>query len=138
MTLHPEIFSEAQTEMDTVVGRDRLPELSDREKLPFLECIIREVYRWNPPAPIGAAHRLMEDDIYQGYLIPKGSGLINQDHVTCSLMILIGTTIVTNIWAMTHDQHVYPDPMRFDPHRFSGQCPCPDPRAFVFGFGRRR
>ncbi|KAF8550950.1 cytochrome P450 [Imleria badia] len=120
MTLHPEIFSEATTEIDSVVGRDRLPELSDREKLPFLECIIKEVYRWNPPAPIGAAHRLMEDDCYQGYLIPKG------------------TTIITNIWAMTHDPHVYPDPTRFNPHRFSGQSPCPDPRSFVFGFGRRR
>ena len=55
VTLHPEIFSELQAEIDTVVGRDRLPELSDREKLPFLECVIKEVYRWNPPAPIAAA-----------------------------------------------------------------------------------
>lgn len=55
-----------------VVGRERLPELSDRERLPFLECVVKEVYRWNPPAPIGAAHRLMEDDFYNGYLIPKG------------------------------------------------------------------
>ena len=75
MTLHPEIFSEAQAEIDTVVGRERLPELSDREKLPFLECVIKEVYRWNPPAPLGPAHRLMQDDFYEGYLIPKGRGL---------------------------------------------------------------
>lgn len=86
MTLHPEIFSEAQAEIDTVVGRDRLPELSDREKLPFLECVIKEVYRWNPPAPIAAAHRLMQDDFYEGYLIPKGRVLTNQDHVTCLLI----------------------------------------------------
>jgi len=120
MTLHPEIFSEVQAEIDTVVGRDRLPELSDREKLPFLERVIKEVYRWNPPAPIAAAHRLMQDDFYEGYLIPKG------------------TTVIPNVWAMTHDPRVYPDPMTFNPHRFSGECPCPDPRAFVFGFGRRR
>ncbi|KAG8215103.1 cytochrome P450 [Butyriboletus roseoflavus] len=120
MTLHPEIFSEAQAEIDLTIGRDRLPDLSDREKLPCLECIIKEVYRWNPPAPIGAAHRLIEDDFYNGYLIPKG------------------TTVIANIWAMTHDPRVYPDPTKFDPHRFAGERPCPDPRLFVFGFGRRR
>ena len=82
MTLHPEIFSEAQAEIDTVVGRDRLPELSDREKLPFLECVLKEVYRWNPPAPIAAAHRLMQDDFYEGYLIPKGRALTTGSRCT--------------------------------------------------------
>lgn len=73
MTLHPYIFSEAQAEMDAIVGRHRLPQLTDRPNLPFLECIMKETYRWNPAAPIGAAHRLMEDDVYNGCLIPKGS-----------------------------------------------------------------
>lgn len=73
MTLHPEIFLDAQAEIDAIVGRQRLPQLSDRAKLPFLECILKEVYRWNPAAPIGAAHRLMKDDYYNGYLIPEGN-----------------------------------------------------------------
>ena len=81
MSLHPEIFSELQAEINTVVGRDRLPELSDREKLSFLECVIKEVYRLIPAAPIAAAHRLMQHDFYEGYLIPKGRALRNQGHV---------------------------------------------------------
>lgn len=89
MTLRPEIFLEAQAEIDSVIGRERLPELSDREKLPFLECVIKEVYRWNPPAPIGAAHRLMEDDFYNGYLIPKGKIFANQGRAACSPTTLI-------------------------------------------------
>lgn len=38
---------------------------------------------------------------------------------------------------MTHDPDVYPDPMIFRPERFLGESPAPDPRALVFGFGRR-
>lgn len=72
MTLHPELFAEAQAEIDTVIGRQRLPTISDRSKLPFLESIMKEVYRWNPAAPIGAAHRLMQDDFFEDCLIPKG------------------------------------------------------------------
>lgn len=62
MTLHPETFSEAQADINAVVGRERLPKLSDREKVPFSECVINNVCRSIPPAPVAAAHRLMEDD----------------------------------------------------------------------------
>jgi hypothetical protein len=35
MVLHPEVLAKAQKEIDTVVGRDRLPTFSDRASLPF-------------------------------------------------------------------------------------------------------
>lgn len=41
---------------------------------------------------------------------------------------------------MLHDPTVYPNPMAFDPTRFLpevGKEMSPDPRNFVFGFGRR-
>jgi len=31
---------------------------------------------WNPPVPLGLPHRLMEDDFYGGYFIPKGSNVL--------------------------------------------------------------
>ena len=40
----------------------------------------------------------------------------------------------------THDPHVYSDPMAFRPERYlpaNGRQPEPDPRRYVFGFGRR-
>jgi len=53
MALHPDIQRKAQAELDRVVGQRRLPELIDRPSLPYVECIMREVMRWNPVAPLG-------------------------------------------------------------------------------------
>ncbi len=35
MMLHPGVLKKAQTEIDRVVGCDRLPELSDKPALPY-------------------------------------------------------------------------------------------------------
>lgn len=42
---HPEVQIKAQKELDSVVGRDRLPEFSDRQSLPYINAIIKEVLR---------------------------------------------------------------------------------------------
>lgn len=38
---------------------------------------------------------------------------------------------------MLHDDLVYPEPLNFDPTRFLGDHPQPDPRELAFGRGRR-
>ncbi|KAF8592878.1 cytochrome P450, partial [Ceratobasidium sp. AG-I] len=48
-----------------------------------------------------------------------------------------GTTIEANIWAIMRDPKSYPNPHVFDPTRFLTPTPNPDPRRFLFGFGRR-
>ncbi len=53
MILYPEVQAKAQAELDQVVGRERLPELSDRANLPYLRSIMAEVLRWSPAAPLG-------------------------------------------------------------------------------------
>ena len=52
MTLHPEVAVKGQEELDRVVGRDRLPEISDRENLPYIGAILKEVLRWQPALPL--------------------------------------------------------------------------------------
>jgi hypothetical protein len=59
MTLHPEVQKQAQAEIDAVVGTDRLPTLADREYLPFVDALVKEVFRWNPVAPQGKFSLLM-------------------------------------------------------------------------------
>ncbi len=73
MIKHPDVQRKAQEEIDRVIGNNRLPDHNDRPDLPYIEAIYREVLRYNQPLRIGVPHALMEDDIYEGYFLPKGS-----------------------------------------------------------------
>ena len=53
MIRHPEIMRRAQQEIDSTVGRSRLPCFDDIENLPYIDAIIREVLRWRTVAPLG-------------------------------------------------------------------------------------
>ncbi|KAH9990779.1 cytochrome P450 [Russula vinacea] len=117
MVLFPDVQKRVQAELDAVVGRKRLPTFDDRASLPYLEATIKESLRFHPPTPLGIAHRLIEDDIVQGYHIPKGS------------------IILPNIWAMNMNEKQYDHPERFSPERYLG--PAPALESPVFGFGRR-
>jgi cytochrome P450 len=97
MTLFPDVQKKAQAEIDAVVGPDRLPSFADRDSLPYTEALVKEVHRWNVVAPTGmrilfiafinrraaltthltaVPHHVTEDDIHDGYHIPKGSLVI--------------------------------------------------------------
>ena len=52
MTLNPEVARKAQAEIDTVVGSDRLPQISDRPRMHYTDAILKEVLRWQVPAPM--------------------------------------------------------------------------------------
>ncbi|KZO94967.1 cytochrome P450 [Calocera viscosa TUFC12733] len=129
MILYPEVQKKAQQEIDAVVGADRLPAFLDRNNLPYVDALVKEVLRWHPIAPIGFPHRLIEEDHYEGYRIPKD------------------TLVITNIWHMARDEAAYgPDPERFKPERFLGSNAAPfgyktaQTQEFgspAFGFGRR-
>ncbi|GBE89573.1 hypothetical protein SCP_1602360 [Sparassis crispa] len=121
MLLFPEVQCKAQAEIDRVIGPGRLPDFSDREALPFVECILQETVRWHPVAPQGIAHRTVDDDIYNGMFIPKGS------------------VIIPNIMAMSRDETTYKDPGAFYPERFlcEPEGPGEPYLGAVFGFGRR-
>ena len=45
MARFPNFAKRAQEEIDAEVGPDRLPTLDDRKNLPYIDCIIREVFR---------------------------------------------------------------------------------------------
>ncbi|KAG6901544.1 hypothetical protein C0995_010654 [Termitomyces sp. Mi166 len=100
MALNPEVMKKAQTEIDSVVGNDRLPTFEDRQYLPYVDALAKEVFRWNVVVPNGVAHRSIKDDVHDGYFIPKG------------------TLVIANIRGLLHDPEVYPDPYQFKPERF--------------------
>lgn len=65
-------FHKAQSEIDNITNRDRLPTFDDRPSLPYIEALMRELFRWRPPLPLNAPHLSTERDIYKGYYIPEG------------------------------------------------------------------
>ncbi|KAG1784606.1 cytochrome P450 [Suillus plorans] len=122
MTLFPDVQKKAQAEIDAVVGPDRLPSFADRDSLPYTEALVKEVLRWNVVLSTGFPHCVAEDDIHNGYYIPKGS------------------LVLPNIWFMLNDPQTYTNPSQFNPERFlakDGNEPEMDPRTVCFGFGRR-
>ena len=93
MVLHPEVQKKAQAEIDAVIGPDRLPLVADRASLPYVDSIFKEALRWHPVVPFGTSsdfqrrlcerttfstvpRSLMQDDEYNGYLIPAGTTLL--------------------------------------------------------------
>ncbi|KAF5314896.1 hypothetical protein D9619_007188 [Psilocybe cf. subviscida] len=121
MTIFPDVQKKAQQELDTVVGSNRLPNYDDWESLPYTEALLREVLRWRPVLPLGLAHAMTDDDVFKGYLIPKGA------------------VIMPNVWAISRDESRYIDPEAFNPERFfddDGNLN-DDDSNYVFGFGRR-
>ncbi|KAF8069228.1 cytochrome P450 [Lyophyllum atratum] len=123
MVRNQDVQAKAQQELDAVLGPDVLPTFADRPRLPFIECLMKESFRWHPPTPL-IARSLKTDDVVNGCEVKAGSFL------------------VANIWAYTHDPNLYPDPFEFTPSRFlptpQGTPLPPDPRLYIFGFGRRR
>ncbi|KAF9264481.1 cytochrome P450 [Marasmius fiardii PR-910] len=117
MLRYPHCKEKAQTEIDSVIGNDRLPTFADRSSLPYVEAIYRETMRWHPPLPL-APHATIEDDFYDGYYIPKGS------------------VVFGNIWGLTRDQDVFENPDEFIPERYYNNL---DDQSYeaAFGFGRR-
>jgi len=119
MITHPDVQLKAQEELDNVIGRDRLPDIDDREALPYISALVKEVLRWYPILPFGFPHRLLVDDVYNGMHIPGGS------------------IVFPNAWGMSRDMANYgPDPEAFRPERFL-KSQIQDPFSYIFGFGRR-
>lgn len=77
MAMYPSAQKNAQAELDRVVGTDRLPEFDDLQELPFVRAIVMETLRWIPVLPFGVPRAVIEDDVYNGHHIPKGSTVIS-------------------------------------------------------------
>jgi hypothetical protein len=93
MAMHPEVQVKAQAEIDSVLRGSRLPDIDDKESMPYVQAIVKEVFRWRSVTPLGklvmlagavpklncpntftgAAHASIEEDVYKGYRIPKGA-----------------------------------------------------------------
>jgi len=107
-----------------VVGKERLHGFTDKNNLPYIDSVFKEVLRWNILSPFAVPRRLSKDFEYNGYHLPKGA------------------TVMPNSSAISMDPLVFPEPEKFIPERFmrssDPNVAVPlDPRLIVFGYGRR-
>ncbi|PCH38680.1 cytochrome P450 [Wolfiporia cocos MD-104 SS10] len=141
MCIYPELQRKAQTELDGVVTPGHLPTFADRQRLPYIDALIKEVHRWNPVGPTGVPHKVMEDDVYKGFRIPAGATVIGNSWQVLLMFRAYYTDLTfTTIRAILHDPALYPDYFEVIPDRYlqtKDNGLNPNPRKFVFGYGRR-
>ena len=121
----PNVQRKIHEELDTVVGRDRQPRLSDRPQLPYLEAFILEIYRYTSFVPFTIPHSTTRDTSLNGFHIPKER------------------CIYINQWQVNHDEKQWKDPFVFRPERFltnnnSAIDKTQSEKVMLFGLGKRR
>ncbi|KAH0581463.1 hypothetical protein H2248_012543 [Termitomyces sp. 'cryptogamus'] len=128
MVLYPHTMSTAQAEIDSVLEGDdeSIPSFLMFTRLPYCVALVKEVFRWSPPAPAGFPHYSDANDEYQGYVIKAQ------------------TTIIPCIWSMHRNAKEYPNPEEFKPERFLRNddslltFDSLTEGHYTFGFGRRK
>ncbi|KAJ7631344.1 cytochrome P450 [Mycena polygramma] len=115
MAISPDVQAKAQQELDLLLNNSRLPTMEDRSSLPYVNAVIKETLRWHVAVPLAIPRRVDNDDIYNGYLIPKG------------------TIILPNVHGIAREGDYVAS---FSPDKYLGDGE-PDPSSYAFGFGRR-
>ncbi|KAF7291950.1 Cytochrome P450 [Mycena indigotica] len=141
MALNPHVQDQAQAELDIVFCSNkssalptRLPTLADRDRLPYISALVKEVWRWNPSVPLGLPHVVTHDDEYRGYSIRKARGV---SHFSSFAEVFL-RALLSGPTAILHDEGIFPDPHVFEPRRYLGADSKPSATVVTaFGFGRR-
>lgn len=100
MLHHPDVQIKVQTEIDLVVGRNRLPTMNDRSKMPYTIAVIHEFQRFANVLASNVPHAVTEEVVVSGYTVPKD------------------TIIIPQISALLFDDEVFDKAHEFRPERF--------------------
>lgn len=118
---HSEIQQKCYDELEAIFGDDnRPPNMNDLREMKYLEMCIKETLRLYPSVPLFA--RKTSEDIQVGkHTLPAGSNVFIIPYATHRL------------------PHIYPDPEKFDPERFTSEnCEKRHPYAYLpFSAGAR-
>jgi len=101
ITKYPDLQAQIHRQLDDVIGNtSRLPEISDKPNLSYLEAFIAEVQRIVSETPLAVPHSTTRDTSLAGFFIPRDM------------------TVFVNLWAIHHDPDRWEDPACFRPERF--------------------
>ena len=119
---NPEFQTEIQDKLDEVVGRDRMPTLDDRPKLPLIQATIMETLRLGNVAETAIPHYTLKDTTLGDYRVPKD------------------TVVMVNLQYVHLDPKCWENPNCFNPHRHidaDGQLITNSGNFLPFSAGRR-
>ncbi len=115
LSQNPEAERKLHEEIDSVL-QGRLPEMADLPQLKYTEMVLAEAMRLYPPA--WAMGRMAATDVEIGpYYLPQG------------------TTVLMLQYIMHRNPAYFPEPLRFDPQRFTPEARTGRPRFSYFPFG---
>ncbi len=115
LSQNPDCELKFQEEVDAVLGR-RLPTFEDVSRLRYTESVMAESLRLYPPA--WAMGRYARDDFSLGdYFLPAQ------------------TTVLISQFITHRDPRYFPEPLRFDPERFSAVAKARRAKFTYFPFG---
>lgn len=97
---YPEVTAKAQEEIERVIGRHRVPSMQDRSNMPYMDALVHEIQRFIDLVPLSLPHAVTRDIKFRNYIIPKG------------------TTIITSLTSVLHDNKEFPNTKMFDPGHF--------------------
>ena len=96
----PRVQAKIHEELDRVVGRDALPTMDDRGRLPYTFAAIAECMRHHTASPLGIPHEASQDTEVGGCRIPAGAKVFG------------------NLYGIHHDSRFWNSPHEFIPERF--------------------
>lgn len=97
---NPEVEARIREDLDSVIGRNRLPRYSDRQNLPYVEAVLSECLRLGTTSGLSLPHVASCDSTLEGFEVPKG------------------TLLVPNFHAVFTDNDKWERPHEFRPERF--------------------
>ena len=115
LSQNPEADARWREELRRVLG-DRAATAEDLPALRYTEMVLAESMRLYPPA-WGMGRRALRDLTLGGFTIRKGSVLALSPYI------------------VHRDARLWPDPLRFDPERFTAEAKAERPRFAYFPFG---
>ncbi|XP_063681537.1 cholesterol 24-hydroxylase-like [Bolinopsis microptera] len=110
---NPEISAKVQAEVEEAFGDGDSISFDDINKLPFLEQCIKETMRIHPPAQATLRVNWNEAATVNGLYIPKEAHIMMSEEI------------------VQRRADIWPDPMKFDPDRFSPDAPRIKPFTYM-------
>ncbi|XP_035708340.1 cytochrome P450 2U1-like [Folsomia candida] len=120
MTKYPDVKVKFCSEIDTIIGRDRFPLLSDKVEMSYCVSLIYGVMRYMSLVPFSVFHSTTKDTELGSYFIP------------------MDTMILRNLWYAHHNQELWDAPEKFRPECFLVKGKFMENTNFLaFSYGKR-